>query len=659
MRLLAFIWLVSASAVAAQTGTPQSNDAAAQFGARPSVEDVDISPDGRHILYLTPGPGPSTVALVQSLDGAEQPRVALRASGNPERLRWCRFVTDDRIVCQVDALISDSSGLIPFSRLLSSDIDGNNPKMLGERPSIYDTGIRQYDGAILDWLPGDDGNVLMARTHVPEARAGTRLSQQAEGLSVERIDVRNLHSTTIEPANRMAAGYMTDGRGHVRIMRVTSARGSTGMLGARVQFMYRTAGSSDWHPFSTYDDDARDGEYPIGVDPELDVAYTLRRLNGRLALYRVKLDGSLASELVYANDHVDVDDVVRLAHGSRIVGVSTEEDVRHDVYFDPAFRATMEGLHHALPNLPILNVVGASRDGNRLLVHGSSDTDPGRYYVYDQRAHSLNEILVDRPQLDHVTLATVRAVSYPAADGTQIPAYLTLPAGSDGHNLPAIVLPHGGPEARDVWGFDWLPQYFAHLGYAVLQPNYRGSAGYGDAWFQQNGFRGWRTSIGDITAGARWLAAQGIADPRREAIVGWSYGGYAALQAGATEPGLFRAIVAIAPVTDLQQLKTDRERFADSVLVNQFVGSGPHVTEGSPVHNAAAITAPVLLFQGDRDFNVTITHSRRMQEALQAAGKQSELTVFPGLEHDLDDSNARTQMLRRIGDFLAADLRAQ
>lgn len=406
LRLLAFIWLVAGSAVAAQTGAPrasQSADAAASFGARPSVEDIDISPDGRHILYLTPGPGASTVVLVQSLDGAAQPRAAMRASGNPERLRWCRFVTDDRLVCQIDALINDSNGLIPFSRLLSADIDGGNPEMLGERDSIYDSGLRQFDGDILDWLPNEDGQVLMARAHVPEARAGTRLSQQADGLSVDRIDVRSLRATTVEAANRLAASYMTDGRGHVRIMRVTAARGGTGMLGARVQYMYRIAGSSDWRPFSTYDEDSRDGEYPIGVDPELDVAYTLRRLNGRLALYRVKLDGSLQSELVYANDHVDVDDVVRLAHGSRIVGVSSEEDVRHDVYFDPAFRTTMEALHRALPNLSIINVVGASRDGNRLLVHGSSDTDSGRYYVYDRQARSLNEILVDRPQLEHVT----------------------------------------------------------------------------------------------------------------------------------------------------------------------------------------------------------------------------------------------------------------
>jgi len=193
----------------------------------------------------------------------------------------------------------------------------------------------------------------------------------------------------------------------------------------------------------------------------------------------------------------------------------------------------------------------------------------------------------------------------------------------------------------------------------VLAANYRGTAGYGDQWLRQNGFRGWRTSIGDITAGARWLAAQGIADPGRMAIVGWSYGGYAALQAGATEPDLFKAIVAIAPVTDLQQIKDDARLFTIARNVAEYVGSGPHIAEGSPLTNASRITAPVLLFHGDRDLNVLVGHSRRMHDALRDRGRTSELVVFPRLEHDLADGSAREQMLERIRTFLAAALPAQ
>jgi len=250
----------------------------------------------------------------------------------------------------------------------------------------------------------------------------------------------------------------------------------------------------------------------------------------------------------------------------------------------------------------------------------------------------------------------LRFVTRPGRADGQDGARLRDPPGSDGRNLPAVLLPHGGPEARDELGFDWLAQYLAQLGYAVLQPNYRGSAGYGDQWLQENGFRSWQTSVGDITAGARWLVSQGIAEPNRMAIVGWSYGGYAALQSGVADPHLFRAIVAIAPVTDLQQLKDDARMFTSRRNVAEYVGTGTHIVQGSPLRNAASIEAPVLLFHGDRDVNVPVIHSQRMDRAMREAGHQSELVVFPNLEHDLADSEARRRMLDQIRTFLAGRL---
>src|SRR5206468_8309206 len=160
-----------------------------------------------------------------------------------------------------------------------------------------------------------------------------------------------------------------------------------------------------------------------------------------------------------------------------------------------------------------------------------------------------------RPELEGRQLASVTSVAVPASGGVNIPAYLTLPPSGASKNLPAVVLPHGGPSDRDRWGFDWLAQFLAARGYAVIQPNYRGSSGFGDAWLGEEGFKAWRTSIGDVSAAARWLSSQGIADPKRLAIVGWSYGGYAALQSAVSEPSLYKAVVAVAPVTDLGKLK--------------------------------------------------------------------------------------------------------
>jgi dipeptidyl aminopeptidase/acylaminoacyl peptidase len=215
-----------------------------------------------------------------------------------------------------------------------------------------------------------------------------------------------------------------------------------------------------------------------------------------------------------------------------------------------------------------------------------------------------------------------------------------------------VVLPHGGPSARDEWGFDWLPQFLAARGYAVIQPQYRGSAGYGQTWENVNGFVNWRTSMSDIAASTRWLASQGIADPKRIAIVGWSYGGYAALMEAETDPSLYKAVVAVAPVTDLELLKQDSANFTSARMVEDFVGSGPHIVEGSPLRHAEKVQAPVLLAHGDMDRNVRFWHSQKMADALQDAGKKVEFLQYKGLNHQLDDSTARTDLLTHIGALL-------
>jgi len=214
------------------------------------------------------------------------------------------------------------------------------------------------------------------------------------------------------------------------------------------------------------------------------------------------------------------------------------------------------------------------------------------------------------------------------------------------------VMPHGGPSSRDEWGFDWIAQFLAERGYAVIQPNYRGSAGYGDAWLNENGFKGWRTSIGDVNDAARYLASSGIADPNRIAIVGWSYGGYAALQSAETEPSLYKAIVAVAPVTDLQLLKEESRYFSNMKEVQREIGSGPQVIEGSPVNGAERIAAPVLLAHGDLDINVDVQHSDKMQAALKRAGKDVDYLRVKGLDHQLADSSVRATLLLKIGQLL-------
>lgn len=641
-----------ANAEGAKPGAAVS--ASTLFGARDSASHVRISPDGAQVVYVAAGAGRVTQVYVADLaKGTAQ--VALQSSGAGEHIGWCDFASARRLICQLVGQ-SESNGVpFQFFRLIAVDTDGKNIAPLGEKHSYYGSRIRQDDGDILDWLPDDADAVLMAREYIPEVgKSGTRLARKADGLGIDRIDLKTMKSTKIEGAAKAVDSFITDGHGNVRMKRYQEQHGLGNQLSGKLIYSYRMQGEENWNPFSTWDDD--EGMQPVGVDGASNSAYVLKKLNGLLALYRVKLDGSMATELVYSNEKVDVDDVVTIGRDSRIIGVAYAEEKPKTLYFDPKYKKLHDSLAHAVPNLPLIGFSGVSADGNKVLVFAGSDSDPGRYFVFDKTTRSLNEIMAVRPDLESVKLAHVKAITFPASDGVQIPAYLTLPPGiKDPHGLPAVVFPHGGPASRDVWGFDWVAQFLAHEGYAVLQPNYRGSSGYGDAWFQKNGFKSWSTSIGDVTAAGKWMVKEGIADPNKLAIVGWSYGGYAALQATVVEPDLFKAAVAIAPVTDLNLLREQERQYTNGRIAREFIGSGPHLEEGSPLQNTEKMTTPVLLFHGSKDLNVAVQQSRKLNDRLRAAGKPSELVEFDGLEHNLDDSTVRTQMLERMAAFLKAN----
>jgi dienelactone hydrolase len=641
-----------ASAIAQDS---KSFDAAAAFGARPSVSHMRLSPDGNSVSYLSPTQGQGSVLYTLSLAAGAKPKLALAVNGNPERLDYCHWVANDRLSCYIYGSLRDPTyGIMPVSRLVAINSDGTNFKLLSKRDSIYGRGLALGGGEIIDSLPAEDGAVLMARPYVADDRVGTRFGSGAKGLGVDHIDTRTLNVKHVEPAREDAEEYISDGRGAVRIMgleRLVGASTTTQASGI-TDYLYRTPGSQDWHKMGEYNSLERTGFNPHAVDPERNVAYGLKKTDGRLAAYSLSLDGKLTEQLLYANPDVDVVGFERIGRQNRVVGVLYITDKRRPVYFDPEVKQLLASLGRALPQQE-LNIADSSADENTMLIFGGRDSDPGVYYLFDRKARRLQTFLVSRPELEDVKLASVKPITYPATDGVLVPAYLTLPPGvTSAKGLPAIVLPHGGPSARDVWGFDWLSQFYASRGFVVLQPEFRGSFGYGDAWFKQNGFKSWKIAIGDVLAAGHWLVDQGIADPQKLGILGWSYGGYAALQSAVVEPGLFKAVVAIAPVTDLAMAKEEWRRWQGYYYQSTMIGDGPHVREGSPLQNADKIKAPVLLFHAAMDRNVSIEESKSMAERMRAVGGRCELITWEDLDHYLEDSGARALMLRKSEAFL-------
>jgi|HubBroStandDraft_1064217.scaffolds.fasta_scaffold59296_1 dienelactone hydrolase len=653
-KLLMLAVLASAAPSLAQNAQPF--DAAAAFGARESVSQMSLSPDGQNVTYISPTDGQGALAYTLSLVKGASPKVAMRATGRPERIGGCDWASNERIICTVYASKRDATfGILVWSRIVASNADATGFQVLSKRDRSYARGFQLGGGNVIDWLPDEHGAVLMTRVYVPNDRAGSRLGSASSGLGVDWIDTQTLATKEIEAPRPEAVGYLTDGRGTVRIMALR--KGTQTAFGFQdkgtIEYMYRAPGSRDWRQLSEYNYVDRSGFEPAAIDPDLNRAFGFKKKDGRLAVYSIALDDSLAEELVYANPDVDVDTLIQIGRRQRVVGASYVTDTRKSIYFSAPIEQLLTALHKALPQQPLLRVVDSSVDENTMLIFAGSDSDPGVYYIFDRKTHQLQTFLVVRGALEGVKLASVKSISYPAADGVMIPAYLTLPPGKESaKGLPAIVLPHGGPSARDEWGFDWLSQFFASRGYAVLQPNFRGSSGYGDAWFEKNGFRSWRIAIGDVDAGGHWLVSEGIADPAKLGIFGWSYGGYAALQSAVTEPGLFKAVVAVAPVTDLAALKDQYRGWSDHELVNEMVGDGAQMHEGSPAEHADKIKAPVLLFHGDFDRNVKIDHSKLMCSRLTQAGGKCELVTWDDLDHYLDDSSARAQMLRRSDEFL-------
>lgn len=648
VSVLALASLFSAGAVHAQ-----EKDNAARFGALESILDVSMSPDGSRLAFIDQGVGRTRVLyVVDTTEGAAPRRILSSDGGESGSLSWCGWVTNARLACQTFSRAEYAGDILGATSIIALDATGGNLKLLSKRRSHRSLYADFRGGSVIDWSSTENGSLLMTRSYVPEESTGTRIAESGEGLGVDRVDTVKTTARRVESPNRDAVYYLSDGQGNVRIMATQSMVGSTGQLSPMVRFFFRPKEGGAWKTLAQTDIVAEDGFEPAAVDAATNRVYGFRKIDGRKAVVAMALDGSGTTSTIYSHPEVDVDDIIRIGRNGRIVGVSFATDQREAVMTDAATSKMAGSLSKALGGRHVL-IVDASADESRYLVRAESDTDPGAYYLFTPQAKELRPLLLSRELLSGITLSSVKAISYPAADGTMVPGYLTLPPGrSDAKGLPAIVMPHGGPSARDEWGFDWLAQYFAQTGYAVLQPNYRGSSGYGDQWYQNNGFQSWKVAVGDITDGGRWLAASQGADPAKLSIVGWSYGGYAALQSGVLAPDLFKAIVAIAPVTDLQQLKDEALREGSGRINGKFVGNGPHVREGSPAQNAAAIKAPVLMFHGTFDQNVDVAQSRTMRRALVGKDKRVELIEYPELAHSLETGEARTDMLRKISAFL-------
>lgn len=647
-----------APASAQESSSDVAKDAAV-FGAREAVLDLSLSPDGTKIAYIAPQGAGGEALWVVDLNGNPAPKKILGNADQSTDLYDCSWATDARLICSAYVVQDGGGSLLGFTRLVVLNSDGSDLKPLTRSPSSRALTINQYGGGVLAYeIDGKPGKLLLERDVSQETSINTRISEQDGGLSVEELDIANLRTKRVEAPQPGAVGYIADDSGALRI-RMLRRAGNAGYEGTDEVYQYRLPGSDKWQELARGQIalQSQTGFAPVAVDAASNRVFGFDDKDGLRALYAVSLDGKLTRQELLARGDVDVDGLLRLGRRGRVIGASYATEKRQVEYTDPELAKLSSSLATVLPGSSQVGFAGASADEKRLLVVASSDVDPGMTYLFDKNGGKLEALLPIRAGMDGRKFGEMKSISYKAADGTSIPGYLTLPPGKTSvRGLPAIVMPHGGPSARDEWGFDWLVQFFVARGYAVLQPNYRGSSGYGEAWFGKNGFQAWPTAIGDVNDAGRWLKAEG-APADKLAIVGWSYGGYAALQSQVVDPTLFKAVVAIAPVTDLEALREDARYFTSYSLYSKFIGTGPHVALGSPARHADKFASPVMLVHGTMDQNVAVRHSRTMNDRLKDAGKAVTYTEFDGLRHSLNDSAARAKMLAGIDGFLTSSLK--
>lgn len=382
---------------------------------------------------------------------------------------------------------------------------------------------------------------------------------------------------------------------------------------------------------------------------------------GYSSLIRINLDGSTEAT-TYAKEGADIGgvitDVSRHFLGIQYSGVLPTYELA-----DPALKESYETVSSQLPGARI-TLDSWSDDRSRILYNVFDGFQVDFWLLHDRSQGMLQFLISSRNDIPKEAVGSVYTIEYEARDGLRIPSILTLPPGKTLEadlDLPMILLPHGGPAAHDSFRFDWLSQFFANRGYLVIQPNFRGSTGFGRA-FQEAGTGEWGKKMqDDLTDAVKTMVEAGYADPERVCIVGASYGGYAALAGGAFTPELYKCIGAVAPVSDLNEMMSwERRRHGQhSSLISYWervIGGGDtsqeRLDEVSPAKFANAFEAPVLLIHGRDDTVVPDDQSRIMKRALDRADHPVKLVTLNGGDHWLSDSETRLATLKALASFV-------
>jgi acetyl esterase/lipase len=606
------------------------------FGSLPKAEFGRLSPDGKHLALIRAIDGKQKVAILDLAQPDAAPLVigmqdALAGDvvWKSNRLAICIFHTN---------LVNkwDKKDLNTWSRALGVDVDAKTQTIL-----MYNAPYLKLNhdvGSIADMDADDPDHIYMTELDRFDRQFLLQLYEVNVATGVG-VPIRHGDNDTIE--------FLTNGHGEV-IGQIEQDDDLTNhvFLGGNEVFKYQVKGGSSFGIEGLVA-----GEHP-------QFAVDRASSTGTTGLYTWLPSGFGAA--LFENPTYDMQGAIPDERTGRIIGATYVDDMTRAVYFDPDLQKIQSTLEKAFPGRSVIVLSKDAADSKYLIVT-QGPKNPPVLSLYTSANHQVNIVDEAYGSLKSSDLGEVRPYPYKSRDGFDIHAYLTLPPGRDPHNLPTVVFPHGGPEDRDSMDFDWWAQFMASRGYAVLQPNYRGSSGYG--WdFVQAGDGEWAGKVQfDVQDGVKKLIADGIADPKRICIVGASYGGYMALAGATFSPDLYACAVSYAGVSDLGRVvSADTTLGPEAVSIwKRRIGADKDSSKAdsaSPANFAGQVKIPVLLLHSDKDTTVPIEQSQIEEDALKRAGKHVEFVTLEGDDHQLEYSVTRIKLLEEIERFLAAHI---
>ena len=618
------------------------------FGKIPQVSDVELSPDG-NLLAWHDESGDASRVVMFDIGASKYKRIIVL---DPNfKLRELEWADNDTLLMDASAYVN-AHGIRGYEmgRITAVDVAGGNERLLltasAELLAAHTAKPKSVIMATMDYSPTSAQQELGTRLHKARADSGW----VAE---VYEVDTRSGAGRRIEMGTAFTDHWVLNKQGDVVARSDWDPQAQV--------FTILAKQGRNWHTLLRQDKQGQLVVHALTSD-EKAIIVSAPNEAGREVLKALPLDGS-AMRVLLEDPSSDVssvtyDPLTHLLTGARLGGL---ESGFH--WFDKEAERQARSVAAAFPGKRA-HVYGHSENNQRVLAAVESPSSPMVFYIVDFQTHKADIVGEEYPTLANLKLGAVSEITYKARDGVNVPAYLTLPPGSTGKNLALVVLPHGGPEARDVPEFDWWPQFLASRGYAVLQPQFRGSTGFGDQW-RRAGYGQWGGLMqDDVTDGVKALIDQGVADAHRVAIVGASYGGYAALAGAAFTPDMYRCAVSVNGVSDLPAMfgYVDDHAGAESDSIaywREDIGSpfDPHVIEKSPARAAQHVTVPVLLIHSMQDSVVPIAQSELMYRALIDAGKTATLVKLPGEDHWLSRSDTRVRVLKELDAFLDANLR--